>query len=233
MIGLYIPFVISHNKKKHISTLGKGSDKKITIKCPTCGKIHERYFKILAAKGEFECQACLLRRLHTIDRPDIGTKTNRWTLVSTDSTRVGYGVFMCSCGTTREVEYCSVARGSSKSCGCWNAEVRMATAMAAESAGTKRARNSKEYYKWRVGILERDLYTCQKCGISGVSLASHHLESFETEVDKRYDDDNGVTLCIACHNTFHKTYGYAGFSRTDTLEYINDGCLIDNNNKDK
>lgn len=62
--------------------------------------------------------------------------------------------------------------------------------------------------KWRNNIFQRDLYTCKKCGIVGSDLNAHHIKSWDSFVDGRFELNNGVTLCTECHRNFHSQYGY-------------------------
>lgn len=52
---------------------------------------------------------------------------------------------------------------------------------------------------WRKAIFERDDYTCKECGIQGGYLEAHHIKSWARHPNLRFDMDNGVTLCKACH----------------------------------
>ena len=56
-----------------------------------------------------------------------------------------------------------------------------------------------EYKEWRRKIFTRDNFTCQNCGIRGGRLNAHHVASWVDYPDKRYDVDNGITLCVECH----------------------------------
>ena len=38
-------------------------------------------------------------------------------------------------------------------------------------------------------------FTCQKCNNRGVSLVSHHIESWHSNVELRLDISNGICLC--------------------------------------
>lgn len=85
-------------------------------------------------------------------------------------------------------------------------------------------REGPEYRDWRKAVFIRDNYTCQICGAHNykgkgktVSLVAHHLDCFKDFPDKRYDIDNGVTLCDKCHNQFHIVYG----KRTTRQQYDN------------
>lgn len=64
---------------------------------------------------------------------------------------------------------------------------------------------SPEYLAFVKAVLERDNYTCQKCGARNgncytVYLEAHHKISYAERPDLRYDPDNGITLCFDCHN---------------------------------
>lgn len=65
-------------------------------------------------------------------------------------------------------------------------------------------RNSQEYTEWRTKVFERDEYTCQHCKKVGVELNAHHIKEFSKYPDKRFDIDNGLTLCVACHKEVHR-----------------------------
>lgn len=73
---------------------------------------------------------------------------------------------------------------------------------------SKLIRESSRYRNWRKTVFERDRYTCIECGDNeGRNLNAHHLKSFSSYPELRFDLDNGVTLCIPCHiktDTFGK-----------------------------
>lgn len=64
-------------------------------------------------------------------------------------------------------------------------------------------RYSIAYQNWRKAVLERDFYTCQICGCKE-DLHAHHIKHFAKEIDKRFDIDNGITLCKICHQEMHR-----------------------------
>ncbi len=64
-------------------------------------------------------------------------------------------------------------------------------------------RCSMEYEIWRKAVFERDDYTCQDCGKRGCELNAHHILSFSKYPEKRFDVDNGKSLCIDCHGDNH------------------------------
>jgi len=78
-----------------------------------------------------------------------------------------------------------------------------------------------EHRIWSKKVKERDNYTCRACNRRYVELQSHHILSYKNYPDKRYDINNGVTLCTKCHIEFHKTYGYFNFDFIDLINFIN------------
>ena len=73
----------------------------------------------------------------------------------------------------------------------------------------QRARHSKEYRIWRTSVFERDNYTCGGCHKRGGILHADHIKSFTFTPEKRYDIDNGRTLCKKCHEKTDN-YGWRG-----------------------
>lgn len=70
-----------------------------------------------------------------------------------------------------------------------------------------------EYKQWIKEVFERDDYTCQICKKKGGDLNAHHLFGYDRHTDKRTELDNGITLCVSCHENFHKIYGYGKNTR--------------------
>lgn len=62
-----------------------------------------------------------------------------------------------------------------------------------------RLRQSSEYKAWRDSVFHRDKYTCQKCEIRGGDIVAHHIEPFSVNKLKRFETENGQTLCLKCH----------------------------------
>ena len=87
-------------------------------------------------------------------------------------------------------------------------------------------RRSKKYKDWRKSIFEKDNYTCQCCGKFSGKLQAHHIYSFSQYEDKRFELDNGLTMCFQCHDStsigsLHNTYGVHDLSSEQLEEYIN------------
>lgn len=73
---------------------------------------------------------------------------------------------------------------------------------------TEIIRNSGEYKAWRLSVWIRDKTKCQVCGIRKDPMVAHHLDGFNIFPEKRFDVDNGVTLCDYHHIAFHSNYGF-------------------------
>ncbi len=57
--------------------------------------------------------------------------------------------------------------------------------------------------RWRIKVLKRDNYTCQLCGYKPARVV-HHINSRNYYPSLKYDIDNGLTVCDACHKTYHR-----------------------------
>lgn len=64
-------------------------------------------------------------------------------------------------------------------------------------------RHTPQAIEWRKQVFERDVYTCQDCKQYGGKLQAHHKEEWAEAPHKRFDLDNGVTLCVECHAKRH------------------------------
>jgi 5-methylcytosine-specific restriction endonuclease McrA len=51
----------------------------------------------------------------------------------------------------------------------------------------------------RKSVLDRDDYTCQKCGVKGGDLQVDHIKSWAKHPELRFNEDNCRTLCTPCH----------------------------------
>lgn len=83
-------------------------------------------------------------------------------------------------------------------------------------------RLSYENKTWRSAVYERDNYQCQCCLINGNgNLNAHHKDGYNWCIDRRYDIENGITLCSDCHTEFHVTYGYGDNTEEQWDEFYN------------
>lgn len=66
---------------------------------------------------------------------------------------------------------------------------------------------SSEWRAKRAEIRERDNHECMLCRAKGkVTLKQiivHHIIPLKRAYEKRLDDDNLISLCLACHNHVH------------------------------
>ena len=79
-------------------------------------------------------------------------------------------------------------------------------------------RKCSDYKLWHKAVLERDNFTCQKCGQHGGKLNIHHINNFAEFPELRFALDNGITLCEKCHKKFHRIYS----ERNNTKEQLNE-----------
>ncbi len=95
-----------------------------------------------------------------------------------------------------------------------------------KSSKSRLMRGSKEYEEWKNKVFERDSYVCQCCGYSdGKMLEAHHISNFSSDEEKRFDINNGITLCKKCHNfkfptSFHYIYGVSNNTEEQLCEYL-------------
>ncbi len=88
------------------------------------------------------------------------------------------------------------------------------------------------YKTWRKNVFElnkgkkglRKYYVCEKCNKrlkTTRALHAHHRKSWFKFPNSRYSRDNGVVLCIKCHNAFHRKYKFEALERPELLdEYL-------------
>jgi len=59
--------------------------------------------------------------------------------------------------------------------------------------------------EWRRKVLERDLFACVECrSTNKEELNAHHIKEYSTNIELRFDINNGVTLCRKCHSKKHE-----------------------------
>lgn len=68
----------------------------------------------------------------------------------------------------------------------------------------ERGRKQSKLRSWRTAIYRRDNFTCQVCTQVGGRLNAHHIEAWSKSKNRRFELDNGVTLCQRCHVNLHK-----------------------------
>jgi 5-methylcytosine-specific restriction endonuclease McrA len=75
--------------------------------------------------------------------------------------------------------------------------------------GFKKATSREVVPLLRQLVLERDNYTCQKCGATTetAQLHVHHEKSYTLNKIMANDPDNCITLCKECHKKVHSQEG--------------------------
>lgn len=63
-------------------------------------------------------------------------------------------------------------------------------------------RNMEAYRVWRKAVFTRDGYKCRECPAKK-PLVAHHVKAWAKHPELRFDVDNGLTLCRACHALKH------------------------------
>lgn len=87
----------------------------------------------------------------------------------------------------------------------------------------ERESRSREYFckennEFKKKVRERDKYICQLCGKKN-NIIVHHLNSYNTDIENRFNIENGIVLCEECHKNFHKKYGYGNNTKEQFYEY--------------
>ncbi len=86
------------------------------------------------------------------------------------------------------------------------------------SSEAKRARSRSEYRDWKLAVLQRASFKCERCGVEQGSvckccgartvLHAHHKVQFAVDPSLRYVVENGIALCNRCHHQEH--FGKSG-----------------------
>ena len=195
---------------------------KIKIKCYTCRKEFEKYESKIG-KHNFCCRECYLK-FHSEEVPECtciicgkkfkGSKYNANKYCSRECYNIDHSIK----GKERECPKCGkkfIAKTSEdKYCSweCYNTDRHMPKGSKHwnQKGGVSMIndnRDSNQYKNWRKNVYERDNYKCVSCG-SKEKINAHHILSWNHYSEKRYDVDNGITLCEKCHIKIHQKYGY-------------------------
>jgi hypothetical protein len=59
----------------------------------------------------------------------------------------------------------------------------------------------EDWDKIRIKVWQRDYFTCQDCGKSGIKIVAHHIKPYEKPEDNFLE--NLITLCQSCHMKRH------------------------------
>lgn len=191
---------------------------KVKIKCDTCSTIFEKYESKLG-KNNFCCRECYLK-FHSKNVPictcEVCKKTFKGDKYNSNKycSRECYNIAHQIKNKERTCPKCGkkfIAKASDdKYCSweCYNTDRHMPKGedhwnWQGGISKQNDKRDSNDYKQWRLNVYKRDNYKCTKCG-SKEKLNAHHILSWSSHPDKRYNVDNGITLCEKCHIELHK-----------------------------
>ncbi len=186
-------------------------------------------FSSLISNQTTKCQACYAKKSR---KNFIGQKFGRWKVLDLHSMtehEQSEWVCRCECGTIKIRTTALLLHSNSISCGCFQKELMEKKIGALNThynhslteSDRDRKRGSRHVW-WSNKVKRRDSFTCQKCQVTGVNLAAHHIRSYYKDKEYRYDIENGITFCEDCHIKFHKKYGFTNFKPEDTNEFLNE-----------
>jgi len=96
----------------------------------------------------------------------------------------------------------------------------------------KGSKGELKYKTWRTNVFQLNKgryglgrnYVCVKCNKKRKTtrvLHAHHRKSWDRFPNDRYNRNNGVVMCIPCHNKFHRKYKFEALDKPELLdEYL-------------
>lgn len=209
------------------------SKTKLNCKCKKCNNIWTAsYDRLYQKRGCPKCSVGkradkkrqkikdIKKKLHTIN-PDIIILDNKYTNTHTK--------MKCKCKkcdyiweskwsnliSGRGCKKCGIKRRSGVNSHNYNPSLS-----AKERTMNRSQLNGNYISQWRKKVFERDNFTCQVCYQRGNDLNAHHLYSYHSHPDERFNVKNGVTLCVHHHKDFHKKFGYRNNTKEQFEEYL-------------
>lgn len=184
------------------------ADKALSIKiCSECGSEYKKTKKL--SRSQWEVQT-FCSRTCAVKNPERNKKIGKVALGNTYSrgkipwNKGTIGLQTMSEEAKKKLSDTHKKRVSQGLCHLWKGGI---------TGLNKELRACKLMRDWKRSVLERDDFTCQKCGVRGGQLNADHVKEFslirkenniknyaEAEKCKElWDLDNGQTLCVECH----------------------------------
>lgn len=213
---------------------------KIIVKC-YCGNIFDTNIDSISSGLTVSCGCYRNFRLRQSNSKNLLNKRfNRLLVIELVNNIIGdktglQWLCRCDCGNYKIVGTNNLQSKNTKSCGCLDIELstnRLLKLHVSQKGinhpsykswlsieDRKNRRLTIDGKKWISSVLYRDNYICQICKLYNCNLNVHHLDGWNWCIEKRFDINNGVTLCSACHIKFHKLYGYGNNTQQQYIEY--------------
>lgn len=205
----------SHSKKISIANTGKTREKSGKYKnCETCGK---EYYVIPA---RFE-----ITKFCSIQCKGLSLKNNN--VASTHPRFIKNAIRQknclgCGCLMThippKSITIFNLQKFCSKTCADENGLRYFGKDNNKYKGENARRKNrTSQHSRWATKVIQRDLYKCMRCNVSGevATLQAHHIFPFELFPKKRNEIENGITLCSKCHWEVHDTLDEKYIHTTD------------------
>lgn len=152
---------------------------------------------------------------------------------------------LCDCGTEKVVMKQSLESTLTTSCGCYNKFIlRSRTGeknhnykpeLTEEERVANNSRGSNpRYQSFRRSVLKRDGNKCVICDFRREKdMRVHHVYSWNTHTELRYEIGNAVTLCPRCHDiqyegSFHNIYKNGNNTKQQFEEFRNNRKVNNN-----
>jgi 5-methylcytosine-specific restriction endonuclease McrA len=145
-----------------------------------------------------------------------------------------YVLCRCDCGNTKTIRGMHL-KNSTRSCGCLAKEnmYKIGKINGPEKGCYNHSLTEKdrleqkhryrtlnpELEQWKNFFRKKYDYTCQICKIKTKKIQVHHFSSWSTDIENRFNLENGTTICKSCHIAFHKKYGKGNNNKKQFYEF--------------
>jgi 5-methylcytosine-specific restriction endonuclease McrA len=200
-----------------------------------CGATKLVHASGLQSGAATQCRKCADKsRALTKTIVAVGDTYGQWVVVAKASERPTLWLCRCSCGKEKVMSASPLRSGMSTRCrACgdkhagslqrgthhWNYRHDL-TEEYRKQGRLKRALSDPLWVKVSAEARRRADYTCAGCGSRGGALNAHHVYPWKTYPELRYDINNCVVLCEACHKDMHHTYGLVEMDPEDTIAWL-------------